>query len=243
MTTRVFIAGDGACADARVVLDPGESHYLRRVRRLGEGAEVEAIDDRGVIWRAEVEGGDARATRLRLLEPRPLPAPPPEIVVLLGLPEPAAVLDVLPGLCELGVAAIVLVRCARSQGVVPGGERIARVLRAAQRQCGRPTPPDVRGPVSLREAVALRTDLPGYFAWEALRGAETSSSDRTAGAPASTGARERAGARLCVGPEGGFVADEARLLQEAGFRPLGLGPYTLRTGTAALVGVARLLAP
>ncbi|HEY8378981.1 MAG TPA: RsmE family RNA methyltransferase, partial [Nannocystis sp.] len=98
-------------------------------------------------------------------------------------------------------------------------------------------------PVSLREAVALRTDLPGYFAWEALRGAETSSSDRTAGAPASTGARERAGARLCVGPEGGFVADEARLLQEAGFRPLGLGPYTLRTGTAALVGVARLLAP
>lgn len=230
MTTRVFIVRPDAALGARVVLDAAESHYLRRVRRAGDGATVEAIDDRGAIWIAEVDGGDARATGLRLVGERPAPAPARELVVLLGMPDPAAVLDVLPGLCELGVAAVVLVRCARSQGAAPGGERIARVVRAAQRQCGRPTPLAVRGPVPLREALADRPDLPGFFAWEELRATSSEPSPQVAG-----------GARLAVGPEGGFVADEARALLDAGFHALGLGPYTLRTGTAALVGVARLL--
>src|SRR5690606_8090987 len=153
----------------QVVLDAAESHYLRRVRRIGDGASVEVIDDSGVIWQAEVTGGDARGTTLRLGEPRVVVAPARELVVLLGMPEPAAVLDLLPGLCELGVAEVVLVRCARSQGAAPGGERIARVLRAAQRQCGRPTAPGVRGPLEFRAATSHRADLPGFFAWEELR--------------------------------------------------------------------------
>jgi 16S rRNA (uracil1498-N3)-methyltransferase len=227
MSTRVFI---GAPADpSRVQLDAGESHYLRRVRRLGDGARVEAIDDRGGMWLAEVIGGDARGSTLRLLAERPAPAPARELVVLLGMPEPSAVLDLLPGLCELGVAEVVLVRCARSQGAAPGSERIARVLRAAQRQCGRARPPAISGPVDLRGAAAHRPDLPGFFAWEELR---ATSSDP----PVVAG-----GARLCVGPEGGFAPEEADALLAAGFRALSLGPYTLRTTTAALVGAARLL--
>src|SRR5690606_28420035 len=121
------------------------------------------------------------------------------------------------------------VRCARSQGAAPGGERIARVLRAAQRPCGRPTAPGVRGPLEFRAATSHRADLPGFFAWEELR------------ATSSAALEVGAGARLCVGPEGGFTAEEASVLAAAGFRAIGLGPHTLRTGTAALVGVARLL--
>ncbi|WAS98188.1 RsmE family RNA methyltransferase [Nannocystis punicea] len=227
MSTRVFV---GAPADpARVGLDAAESHYLRRVRRVGDGARIEAIDDHGGLWLAEVVGGDARGTTVKLLEQRTVPPPPREIVVLLGMPEPATVLDVLPGLCEVGVAEVVLVRCARSQGAAPGVDRIARVLRAAQRQCGRPRGPAISGPVDLREATTRRADLPGLFAWEELR---ATSSD----APAAV-----AGVRVCVGPEGGFTPEEAALLRGAGFRALGLGPYTLRTETAALVAVARAM--
>lgn len=231
MSVRVFLErpGDGA----RVVLAADESHYLRRVRRLADGARVEAIDPQGTIWLAEIAGGDARGTMLDLVEPRPAPAPARELVLLLGMPEPAAVLDLLPGACELGVAEVVLVRCMRSQGVAPGAERIDRVLRAAQRQCGRPRPPAVRGPLALPAALQHRPDLPGFFAWEELR------------APASSdphgGLAVGAGARLCVGPEGGFVAAEAEQLRGAGFAAIGLGPYTLRTATAAMVGLARLM--
>lgn len=228
MSLRVFIArpADGD----RAALDPDESHYLRRVRRAGDGARVEAIDDQGWVWLAEVVGGDARRSELRLLQPRPVASPARELVLLLGMPEPAATLDLLPALCELGVAEVVLVECARSQGAAPGAGRVQRVLRAAQRQCGRPTPPRISGPLGLPEALAHRADLPGYFAWEELR-AQTS--ERQAG-PTS-------GARLCVGPEGGFTAAEAATLAGAGFTPLGLGPYTLRTETAAVVGLARLM--
>ena len=49
------------------------------------------------------------------------------------------------------------------------------------------------------------------------------------------------GARLLVGPEGGLTADETEALLAADFGPIALGPYTLRSGTAALVGLARLM--
>ena len=231
MSLRVFAAlpTPDASASTTVVLDADESHYLRRVRRFSDGAEVELIDDRGGLWRASVRGGDARRSELTLLAPLPVPAPARELVLLLGLPEPAAVLELLPAVVELGVAAIAWVRCARSQGGPPGPARVERVLRAAQRQCGRPTPPALLGPLELATAAAtVRPDLPGFFAWEQRRG--------LADDFALPG-----GARLLVGPEGGLTLAEAETLQDAGLTPLGLGPHTLRTGTAALVGLARLM--
>jgi 16S rRNA (uracil1498-N3)-methyltransferase len=227
MTVRVFIAGTAAAGVAE--LDAAESHYLRRVRRAADGAVVEAIDDAGTIWIAEVAGGDARRSTLRLVGERPAPAIARELVLLLGMPEPSALLDLLPAVCEVGVAEIVLVRCMRTQGGAPGRDRIDRVLRAAQRQCGRPRSPAVHGPLSLEAALRHRAELPGFFAWEQLRAA------------ASTTPPIGAGARLCVGPEGGFAEPEVAALAAAGFHALGLGPYVLRTGTAAVVGLARLL--
>lgn len=226
MSMRVFAARPEPGAPA--ILDPDESHYLRRVRRAADGAALELIDDQGGLWRATLLGGDARRSEVRLDAQLPVPAPARELVLLLGLHEAAAMLDLLPGLVELGVASIAWVRCARSQSGPPSAARLERVLRAAQRQCGRPTPPEILGPLSLAEAAALRPELPGYFAWEQRRGQR----DELALA---------GGARLLVGPEGGLTPEEAATLQAAAFVPLALGPYTLRSGTAALVGLARLM--
>lgn len=227
MSLRVFAARPLAGEPA--VLDPDESHYLRRVRRAPDGAELELIDDRGELWSARVRGGDARRSEVDLLAPRLVPAPPRELVLLLGLPEPAAVLELLPGLIEIGVATIVWVRCARSQSGPPGDSRLTRVVRAAQRQCGRPGAPQFVGPIQLAAAPEQRPELPGFFAWEQRRGL------------ADDLAPIAGGARLLVGPEGGLTPAEAATLESAALRPLGLGPYTLRSGTAALVGLARLM--
>ncbi len=228
MSLRVF--ADVREPGAAVVLDPDESHYLRRVRRARDGAEVVVIDPRGGLWHAHVAGGDAHRSELQIVQALPSPPPPVPVVLLLGLPEPAAVLEALPALVELGVAAIAWVRCTRSQSGPPAAARVDRVIRAAQRQCGRPTPPTLLGEHDLPTAIALYPQHPGYFAWEARRGHP----DPVPG---------HAGARLVVGPEGGLTPDEASTLTAAGWTPLGLGPYTLRTGTAAIVGAARLLAP
>lgn len=227
MSVRAFAARPEPGAPA--ILDPDESHYLRRVRRLADGAALELIDDDGGLWSASIGGGDARQTVVHVHARLPVAAPARELVLLLGLPDPSAALELLPAVIELGVAAVVWVRCARSQTGPPGPARLARSVRAAQRQCGRPRPPELRGPLGFAEALDERTDLPGFFAWEARRGQP------------DPPLRLAAGARLAVGPEGGFTDDEAGALTRAGFAPIALGPYTLRTPTAAVVGLARLL--
>lgn len=226
MSMRVFAARPEPGAPA--ILDPDESHYLRRVRRAADGAALELIDDQGGLWRATVLGGDARRSELRLDAQIPVPAPTRELVLLLGLHEAAATLDLLPALVEIGLGTLAWVRCARSQHGPPSAARLERVLRAAQRQCGRPRPPTLLGPLTLDEAAGLRPELPGYFAWEQRRG------ERDDLALAG-------GARLLVGPEGGLTPGEADALRSAAFVPLALGPWILRSGTAALVGLARLM--
>lgn len=229
MSLRVFCPATGLAAGDPVRLEAEESHYLRRVRRARDGAEIEVIDGAGGLWRARVIDGDARASRVELVEPRRLPTPARDLTLMLGLPEPAATLEVLTQACELGVTAVLLVRCARSQGIAPGWPRIERVLRAAQRQCGRPTAPKITGPMGLAEAIAAPGAGASFVAWEALRGED----DAPPEVPSA--------ARLLVGPEGGLTDDEAAAAIAAGFRPLALGPWTLRSETAALVGLSRLL--
>ncbi len=241
MSLRVFAPRPEAGKPA--VLDPEESHYLRRVRRTADGAAIELIDDQGGLWRASVLGGDARRSELQLHERLAVPAPARELVLLLGLPEPPAVLELLPGIIELGVAAIAWVRCERSQAGPPSPARVDRVIRAAQRQCGRPDAPQLLGSFDLSAATAVRGDLPGCFGHVA-RGEVSGAPDLapTATTTSANAATARpVGARLLVGPEGGLTAQEVATALAAGFTPLSFGPYILRTGTASLVGLARLM--
>jgi 16S rRNA (uracil1498-N3)-methyltransferase len=151
--------------------------------------------------------------------------------VLLGLPETAATLDALTQASELAATQIVLVRCERSQGHAPSSARIERVLRAAMRQCGRPSPPSLLGAPpgdlwSLTDALAHRSELPGVLG------------DPSPGEfrPPDSGA----GLRLLVGPEGGLSPAEVEAARLAGFRGVCLGPWILRTPTAVVALLARL---
>ena len=228
MSLRLFAELAAPEPGVRVHLDAEESHYLRRVRRARDGARVELLDGAGA-WDALVLGGDERRSEVQLLAPRPCPAPPRPLTLLLGLPEPAAALEAIAGAAELGAARIILVTCARTQGGPPSGARLARVLRASQRQCGRPSPPEIIGPTPLQAAIAGAQGA-RYFAWEALRG-QPDRLTLAADEPAA----------LVVGPEGGLTEAEAADLHAAGVRPLALGPWTLRTELAAIVGLTRLL--
>ncbi len=54
----------------------------------------------------------------------------------------------------------------------------------------------------------------------------------------------RGPAGLLIGPEGGFGPRDRALLERCAFvRPVSLGPRILRAETAAIVGLALLLAP
>lgn len=236
MSMRVFAPGGvEPLPGSTVELDDEESHYLIKVRRARVGEVLELLDGRGGAWTATLRAVGRRA-RIEIDASLQLPSPV-ERVVLLGLPDQPATIEALIGASELGATAVVLIACERSQGRVAPAARLERVLRASQRQCGRPRPLEVIGgppeaPLSLAQALALRDDLPGVFAWEALRdGADELDNleDR----------RAAAGLRLMVGPEGGLTAGEIELLRAAGFRPVGLGPWVLRTPTAVVAMLAK----
>lgn len=231
MSLRVFAPrGSSPQPGQALTLDDEESRYLRKVRRARDGAAIELLDGSGGLWSATVMTGDGRRSTIEVGAPIAAPAPPRRLTLLLGLPDAPATIQALAHATELGAETIILVRCARSQGRPPSQDRIDRVLRASLRQCGRPSPPTIEGPMGLAEALERRGEEAGYVCSTALR-AET---DREAKATS-------AAATLLVGPEGGLTPEEVESAIDRGFSPLSLGPWILRTETAALVGLSRLL--
>ncbi|HFE46628.1 MAG TPA: RsmE family RNA methyltransferase, partial [Nannocystis exedens] len=206
MSLRVFApTGSAPCPGERLLLCRDESRYLRRVRRARDGAKIELLDGCGGLWAATIEADKGRSTVLLVGEPLAIANMQRRLTLLLGLPEAAATLQTITQATELGVAKIVLVRCARSQGRVPSRDRIDRVLRSALRQCGRPRPPEVIHARTLDEALSTDPDTPAFFADTALRGQLD---------PHMTLGRA---ARLLIGPEGGLTDHEIQTTREQGW--------------------------
>jgi 16S rRNA (uracil1498-N3)-methyltransferase len=241
MSMRAFTPADAdPQPGALIELDEEESHYLIKVRRARVGETIELFDGRGGAWAATLHSA-GRRVQVEVGPASPVPEPPPR-VVLLGLPDQPATIEALIGASELGATQVVFVACARSQGRVPPAARLERVLRASQRQCGRPRPLELIGgppqqPLTLERALALHERLPGVFAWEALRdGSETD--------PPEVEVDPRdPGLRLLVGPEGGLTAAEVEQIRSAGLRAVGLGPWVLRTPTAVIAVLAKFSSP
>ncbi len=231
MTVRAFIPpGTAVGADAFVRLSPEEAHYVIRVRRARVGSVLELLDGIDGIHRAEVVDADPRACRVRILGAIEVPPTPP-LELALALVDPKATLTAIERACEMAVTKIVLVASTRSHFGPPSVTRIRSVIRSAQRQCGRPVPPALEGPLPLGEWLNRPSPLPGFVA---------SVRDRTGSFPVDV--REHEGARLLVGPEGGLTEDEETAAVAAGLHPIGLSPWILRTETAVVAGLARITA-
>jgi 16S rRNA (uracil1498-N3)-methyltransferase len=230
MSVRVFHGpGDSLQPGARIELDREESHYLLRVRRARAGDAIEVLDGVGGRWHARVQppptSGSGPASVV-LDAAVALPAPAREVVLLLALPDPKATLEALAAACAGGASAVVFVGTEHAHASLPGSDRIDRIMRATMRQCGRPAPPGLRGPIPLARALEERAELPGVVAEPGADGGDLHPGH---------------GVRFLVGPEGGLSSDELRRSRAAGFSPLSLGPWTLRTETAVTAGLARLV--
>lgn len=225
MTLRIF--HDGPLTEGGDVPVAGdEFHYLLRVRRAKPGAAVEILDGRGTIAQSTLVHCNTRQATLRV-QALSQPLAPANLELWLGVPDATACLSAISSACELGCTDIVLVRCVHSAAHTPGDARTHKVIRAAMRQSGRAMPPSVRGPIALQELLDEHPTPCGMFAWERMRGAVTV-------VPLDVPPR------LLVGPEGGLSDDEAAACRARQMVPLSLGPWTLRTETAVVAGLARI---
>jgi 16S rRNA (uracil1498-N3)-methyltransferase len=152
-----------------------------------------------------------------------------DVVLLQGFAKGDKPEQVLRAAVALGASAITFVRTERSvAGAELRHERLRAVMLDAARQCGRADLPTVTGLVDFE---ACLTDVRG-LALLLEPAAPVSLVEALRDAP-----RDRA-LTLAVGPEGGFASAEAAKLMTAGFQPVRLAPFVLRTELAAVAALS-----
>lgn len=217
-------------------------HHLIHVLRMRPGDRVVLRGVNGEARLAEILevgcGSRNADVLLSILRPVLPPEPPPCHVTIAQAPGKGTRFEeVLQHGVELGASQFVPLMTARS---VPDwkGERIEAklrrwqsIVRAASEQAKRDAVPAVLPPAALVEAARELAPTSRLLLMS------------QAGVPLLNVVSHPHGRyALFVGPEGGFTDDEEARLIEAGATRVSLGPFVLRTETAALAALGALMA-
>jgi 16S rRNA (uracil1498-N3)-methyltransferase len=136
---------------------------------------------------------------------------------------------------ELGVTDIIPFAARRTDAhlVQAAGKRVERwrrIAHEASQQSRRVSPPEIRDPVKLKEAMAVTADVRVVLA---------ESEDERMLRDAVKGSGSVA---LAIGPEGGWTSDELGAFEKAGWVMASLGPTILRAETATVAACAIVMA-
>ena len=233
-----------------VALDESQAGYLFSVMRLGVGAGVRLFNGKSGEWRARVvEATKRRGVLVCEAQVGPQVAPPDLWLVFPPLRKERTAF-VVEKAVELGVARIVPVRTAFTQGERWRGDKARAHAVEAAEQCGATFVPDL-AEIAPLEAVLEAWPVGRVLLWadEALAGAQLTGAEGTEaeGTGAEGTGAERTGAEmsrgtpsaLLIGPEGGFSDKERAVLRGCAFaQPIRLGPRILRAETAAIAALA-----
>jgi 16S rRNA (uracil1498-N3)-methyltransferase len=235
MSLRRFFVPPALIRDGIAILPAGSAHHLRHVLRLDSGTRVEVFDGEGRAWAGQVEFS---GTEVRIVLQEPLTVPGdtgPHITLALALIRPERFEWALEKSTELGVAAIVPLDTRYSEVRIPVAkvpaklERWRRITREAARQCERATVPLIWAPMSPADLFQLPEVAGSRKLWFHER---TGEQERFPSADAPL--------VVCIGPEGGWHADETEAARMVGCSIVTLGRRILRSETAAVAALAVL---
>ena len=229
---RLFLDADLA-GGAAVPAAEGQAHHIGTVLRRGPGDPVLLFNPRDGEWEAEIAALRKDRASFTVKARRRAPAPEPDLRLLVAAVKRDAMDWIVEKATELGVSIIQPVFTRRTVMDRVNTQRLSLIARGAAEQCERLSVP------ALRDAAPLHAVLDGWDGTRLLVAAERR------GAPPLAAAV--AGARLplawLVGPEGGFDRAELDDLTRRPFvSPVALGPRILRAETAAVAGLAVLMA-
>lgn len=213
---------------ALIATSEAQTHYLVHVMRREAGETVLLFNGRDGEWRAHIARVSRKAVMLAAQDCIRSQVPEPDLWLAFALLKRDATNLVIEKATELGVSAILPVITDRSQTARVNPQRLAAIAREAAEQSERLTVPEIQTPVPLGEL--LRRWPPGRRLIVATERREAAPIHPPAGG-------------LLVGPEGGFTKAELDGLSRYPFVTFGsLGARILRAETAAIAGLARLLA-
>jgi len=219
MTPRIFVeAGGMALAEGASAVLPGPAaHHAMRVLRLRQGDALTLFDGTGGEWRATIAAAGRRDATVAIGAHDPVERESPLAATLVVSTLATDAMDyAVRKAVEVGVAAIVPVVAARSQGASRGDRRVdhwRKIAVAACEQCGRNRVPPVELPQPLG-------------AWLAVRDAGRAGVVLAPGAAATLAVVGAVDAiDVLVGPEGGFDETEIAAARKAGLRAVSTAIY------------------
>ncbi len=251
MTRRCFFVPEFVPDTRACDLPTAISRQLESVLRARVGEPIELIDGRGSAWECLITGirrGRVSVSLLRKLE-RAGRESPLAVTLAVGIARPDTMDLIVRQATEMGVWRLAVFRALRSQYALYGKsaekkkERWSRIASEAICQCGRTKTLEIAFYEHLSHLLTFfeseeseREHTLKIFALEreSRKGLRSLQSEAAADIHRIW---------VVLGPEGGWDRGESSLLMGAGFRPVSLGPRTLRLETAAtaLISSVQLL--
>ncbi len=211
-------------------------HQLQHVLRLRSGDSIVVFDGTGRESVATLVQ-EGRQLRLQPQGIRCIQPPKPRLFLIQALIRPSNFELVVQKATELGVSVIQPVATRRTQPHHLSTTRVERwrkIAVEAAEQCGRADLPEILPPVEFARALST------FSAQDCKLIAYEREGDKSLASMLMdiSSATEVA---LAVGPEGGFEGCEVDLAQRTGYQPVHLGPWRLRSETAAIAAISLIM--
>ncbi len=208
-------------------LSEEESKHANRVLRLSIGSEVFLCDGKGKWMKSEIIEAHPKKCLIQVKETiedyntrdyqlEMAVAPTKNINRYEWFLEKAT---------EIGIDIITPILSAHSERRFIKNERLEKVITSAMKQSLKAWHPELKSMTSFKQFIYQGFDGKKLIAW-----CEADKDERIE-KYLSPGEN----ALICIGPEGGFSAEEISLAKENGFLPVSISHSRLRTETAALV--------
>ncbi len=216
-----------------VTLNKNESHYLRRVLRLGLGDMIEVIDGKGRLWKASLHNEDSIQLISSVQSPeQKRPRSQPLICLAVVLPK-RGFEDLLRMSCEIGLDVIQPLNSERS--VVKEFREVRRrrwdtIVKEAAEQSERLWALEIKETLSIKDWLNLQQDN-SCLAMATTRVPEAK--ELTLWMEEFTEIAKEVW--VLIGPEGGWTLEERDIARTVGCQEVTFGELILRTSTAAVV--------
>jgi len=226
-----------------IYITGSDHNHIKNVLRMKPGEVVSISDgETGNEYRCHIEGYEDDRVHLRLDFIKEADVElPVKVTLFQGLPKSDKMDYIIEKCTELGVSEIIPVNTART--IVKLDEKKAEKkekhwagkAEAAAKQSKRAVIPDVREPVSMKEALDICRELDIKLIPYEL------SEDFEKTREMISGIKKGSTVGIFIGPEGGFSEEEIAMAEEAGVTPITLGKRILRTETAGMVVLSWLV--
>lgn len=250
--------GHGGTNDSKEIVEGSiityahDTHQWQRVFRYGQGDRVILFDGSGndyvceiLTFPGEINGVTTGAT-LRVVEIRVNTVKPVhQVILVVALVKKDTFEWIVEKATELGVAEIIPVLAEHSEKKSLNMERLEKILIEASEQSGRGDVPILHEVMSVADLLENRKliSISSAFVFDPSgrkfieedftignKGEENNESDTS-----------KAVVAVFIGPEGGWSLQELASFKKVGLPVLSLGPQILRTETAVVVALSRIV--